>query len=92
MMKKILVISAVLALTGQCYAAEHTHIESHQNDQGKGWDFAGKVWDTMCEVGRQVSQATEHVAEAAVDTFGQNRPDSMRGTGFFSDWKENVKK
>lgn len=92
MMKKILVISAMLALAGQCYAAEHFHFESHQNDQGKGWDFAGKVWDTMCEVGRQVSQATEHVAEAAVDTFGQNRPDSMRGTGFFSDWKESAKK
>lgn len=89
MMKKILVI---LGLVGQCYAAEHFHVESHQNDQGKGWDFAGKVWDTMCEVGRQAWQATEHVAEAAVDTFGKDRPDSMRGTGFFRDWKENVKK
>lgn len=89
MMKKVMAISVILGLASQCYAAQHFHYESHE--QG-GWDFAGKVWDSMCEFGRQVSQATEHVAECAVDTFGQNRPDSMRGTGFFSDWKDNTKK
>jgi len=27
-----------------------------------------------------------------VDGVGKDRPDWMRGTGFFSDWKENAKK
>lgn len=91
-MKKILILSAFTVLFSSVQASEHFHIESHQDDQGKGWEFAGKIWDSFCEGTRQVSQAMEHVVESAVDTFAKDRPETMKNTGFFADWKENTKK